>query len=307
MNNEIGKLIDAIKNCSIENSYKMSWLRSIVEYVDQNENPKIIPLEFIARCMFKHYWDQTIFFQLQQGQNPKRNPIIVEIVKNEIHRFQKESKNKKPEFFLRIENQLNIDLIKIIKVIKNNVIWRFKQDYDLYEIDNDLNQIVLHDPIFLKKHAKILYEIINNRWALILEDFNSSPRIGNKIRGTEEQKIKRKNLKIFHTYLEIENPKKVCFLTGDELSNDELSVHHVIPWSYMYSDDLWNLVFLKKSQNSSLSNNIPSQNMINKLKLRNQNLLNKMENMNISNKVFNELKNAIDKDHVTQFWIGCKG
>ena len=177
----------------------------------------------------------------------------------------------------------------------------------MYEIDNDRNQIILHDPIFLKKHAKIIYEIINNRWTLILEDFNSSPRIGNKIRGTEEQKIKRKNLKSFHRYLEIENPNRICFVTGDKLRNEDLSVHHVIPWSYMYSDDLWNLVFLKKSKNSSLSNNIPSQNIINKLKLRNQSLLYKMEYINIKNKVFNELKFSIERDYVTQFWIGCKG
>jgi len=257
--------------------------------------------------MFKHYWDQTIFFKLQQGQNPDRHPLILQMVSEEINRFQKIMNNTKPQFFLRVENQLNIDLKKIIRVIKNNVSWRFKQDYDLYEIDNDLNQIILHDPIFLKKHAKIIYEIINNRWTLILEDFNSSPRIGNKIRGTEEQKIKRKNLKSFHRYLEIENPNRVCFVTGDTLRNEDLSVHHVIPWSYMYSDDLWNLVFLKKSENSILSNNIPSQKIINKLKLRNQSLLYKMENMNIKNKVFNELKFSIERDYVTQFWIGCKG
>ena len=307
MNSEIENLVDAIKNCSVENSYKMSWLRSIVEYVDQTANPRAISLEFIAKCMFKHYWDQTIFFKLQQGQNPDRHPLILQMVSEEINRFQKIMNNTKPQFFLRVENQLNIDLKKIIRVIKNNVSWRFKQDYDLYEIDNDRNQIILHDPIFLKNHAKIIYEIINNRWTLILEDFNSSPRIGNKIRGTEEQKIKRKNLKSFHRYLKIENPNRVCFVTGDTLRNEDLSVHHVIPWSYMYSDDLWNLVFLKKSENSILSNNIPSQKIINKLKLRNQSLLYKMENMNIKNKVFNELKFSIERDYVTQFWIGCKG
>ncbi len=223
MNDEIENLIDAIKNCSIENSYKMSWLRSIVEYVDQTSNPKIIPLEFIAKCMFKHYWDQTIFFRLQQGQNPKRDPIILQMVREEINRFQKVTNNTKPQFFLRVENRLNIDLMQIIRVIKNNVSWRFKKDYDLYEINADRNQIILHNPNLIKKHAKIIYEIINNRWTLILEDFNSSPRIGNKIRGTEEQKIKRKNLKTFHRYIEIENPKRVCFITGDELTQAELS------------------------------------------------------------------------------------
>ena len=89
MNSEIENLVDAIKNCSVENSYKMSWLRSIVEYVDQTANPRAISLEFIAKCMFKHYWDQTIFFKLQQGQNPDRLPLILQMVSEEINRFQK--------------------------------------------------------------------------------------------------------------------------------------------------------------------------------------------------------------------------
>ena len=31
-------LIYAIKNCSVENTYKMSWLRSIVEFTIENDS-----------------------------------------------------------------------------------------------------------------------------------------------------------------------------------------------------------------------------------------------------------------------------
>ena len=38
--------------------------------------------------------------------------------------------------------------------------------------------------------------------------------------------------------------KPIDFYTGDELDMDDISVDHVIPWSFMYSDDIWNLVCL---------------------------------------------------------------
>ena len=38
------------------------------------------------------------------------------------------------------------------------------------------------------------------------------------------------------------------------LQENDISVYHVIPLSFMYSDDIWNLVLTSKSNNSSKSN-----------------------------------------------------
>ena len=46
--------------------------------------------------------------------------------------------------------------------------------------------------------------------------------------------------------------------------------------------------------------------MINKLKIRNNKLLERMEYYNIKDKNYYELKVAINKDYVTEFWIGSK-
>ena len=75
----------------------------------------------------------------------------------------------------------------------------------------------------------------------------------------------------------------------------------------MYSDDLWNLVYVCQHCNSIKSNVIPSKNHIERLKERNNKLLCSLENNNIANKVTEELKMAIEKDYVNKFWTGCKG
>lgn len=159
----------------------------------------------------------------------------------------------------------------------------------------------------LKENEQDLYDLINYRWSLILETFNSSPRINKKVRIIDERNIKRNSLNRYKTYLDIENPEHYCFICGKETSKNELAIDHVIPWSYMYSDDIWNLVYVCQHCNTIKSNVIPTKNQIDRLKERNVRLLNILTEQGITNKEVEELKLAIEKDYVNKFWTGCKG
>jgi FixJ family two-component response regulator len=75
----------------------------------------------------------------------------------------------------------------------------------------------------------------------------------------------------------------------------------------MYSDDLWNLVYVKKSLNSSMSNKTKNNAIKKKLINRNKQLLEKLIQNNVSNKIVDELKLSIEKDYVEQFWISALG
>ena len=124
MNEKLKKLIEAIKNCKVTSTYKMAWLRAITQYLILNPNQKIINLETLATFIFQYYWNQTIFFQLKQGNDPNAEPEIVQIVKNEISRFQNSSQNFRPLNFLRVQDQLQINKLAIIRVLKKDVIKR---------------------------------------------------------------------------------------------------------------------------------------------------------------------------------------
>ena len=41
MNNDLKKLITAIKNCKVTSTYKMAWLRAITQYLVLNQNQKL--------------------------------------------------------------------------------------------------------------------------------------------------------------------------------------------------------------------------------------------------------------------------
>ena len=117
----------------------------------------------------------------------------------------------------------------------------------------------------------------------------------------------RSSLAKFKKYLDIENPSHVCFFTGKEIPDASLSIDHVLPWSYLFSDDLWNLVYVDKSYNSVKGNKIPSGEEIGLLKARNKELHRLLCASGRKDKQTEELRLSIDNDLVGKFWVGCKG
>lgn len=324
MNNDYILFKQIIRESNYDNTYKMAWAKSLVEIstqIDLTEDNITIPFTEIAKRFIKYYWNQTIFFNLIQGSNPTNPPTILSYVKELIQKYFQLINSNIPELFEKAENkfekiEFNKEYDKAIKntvtALKKDVSWRFKiingKDSEIYSYNKGNDYIVISSSLLqqLKDNEQDLYDLINYRWGLILETFNSSPRINKKVKIMDEREIKRNSLNKFKEFLDLENPEHKCFICDNLIAEDNLSIDHVIPWSYMYSDDIWNLVYVCKNCNSSKNNRIPSQTDINKLKTRNQLLLEKMNEHNIQNKMSEELKLAIEKDYVNKFWIGSK-
>lgn len=312
-----------IRNCSYDNTYKMAWAKSLVELSINNvEQSNIIEitLEQISYKFLKYYWNQTIYFNLIQGSNHNKPPKVLTEVKKLIQSYHDIIGSNKPIKYERVTDELinklsdeyKICINNIKKVLKQDVSYRFlnynKEIAPLYNYNkgDDYLLISLVNLNILKENHEDLFDLINYRWSLILETFNNSPRINKKVRIIDEQDIKRKSLNKYKEILDLENKDRVCFICNKPIE-DEVSIDHVIPWSYMYSDDLWNLVYVHKGCNSSKSNKVPTREEIEKLKERNRKLFNISMTIEFSNKDIDELKLAIDKDYVDNFWLGCKG
>ena len=310
LNKYIEEFTDLISNCSMDNTYKMAWCRALVEY-SCNHTDKKIYFNYLSELMFKYYWDQTIFFNLEQGSNLKKRPTIIQIVKNEINKYKKNF-DKKPINYIRIKDKIDVDITKISKTLTYDVSWRFlnlgSKTYDTYNYKKGDKYLILHHPDIIKHHSKLLFQLINYRWSQKLEDLNNAPRISQKVRGVDrDQEPKRKSLKKFKQFLDHENPDRVCFITGKAIPENDLSIDHIIPWSYMYSDDLWNLVYVNKSINSRMSNRIKKDDIKNKLISRNKKLLRSLDAKKINSKEVEELRLANEKDYVELFWIANQG
>ena len=308
MDRYIKDLCEIIQNGDMENTYKMVWIRSIIETCVIEPTITKIHFDKLSRKIFGYYWNQTIYFDLEQSPNPNKRPEIYQIVVEEITRYRSKF-GYQPKWFTEIESRLTVPKQRINSVLAKDVCWRFLKVsgsyFDIYELDKSNRIITPYRADLLREYSTILFDLINYRWTQKLEEFNHSPRISKKVKGTDREDIKRSSLTKFKKYLDLENPDHICFHTKQKIQDKNLSIDHVIPWSYLFSDNLWNLVYVDRSVNSSKGNKIPNEQTIQNLEVRNQRLFKQMFSKN--DKHIDELKLSIDDGLVRKFWVGCQG
>ena len=88
MDDYVKTLTDIIRRGSMDNTYKMAWARSLVEHSFYSPNQNQIHFDELAPLIFKYYWNQIIYFQLEQGPRPNNKPKICQIVEAKISGFQ---------------------------------------------------------------------------------------------------------------------------------------------------------------------------------------------------------------------------
>lgn len=315
--------LTVIEQMNNDNTYKLAWGRAIIECVvfdkySLADKKVVIEFDEISKCMIKYYWNQLFFFNLKQSPYKDKIPLICKYTNILIEEYKKLSKCNFPVWFdegIEIINKNNSNLFNnIIKKVSNtlhqNVCWRFKNIptgvADLYEYSKELGSrifIKYDDMLCLKEYAVIISKLLNYKWAQLLENFNFAPKIVSKINGISNAKLKRNNLSKYKEELlkQFKEGKIIDFYTGKELSYDDISIDHVIPWSYMYSDDIWNLVITSKSYNSSKSNSIPTHETIKKLKERNKELL-----AVLNGKYKDDIILAINNGYIDKFYYECR-
>ena len=320
INKYIHNWINVIEQMNNDNTYKLAWGRAILECVSfckyKNENNNVI-IEFddISECMIKYYWNQLFFFNLKQAPYKDKYPVICKDTIKLINEYKNTFNTVIPIWFDEAKSKFNRDyynkIVKhVSKTLHENVCWRFKiinkESLDLYRYDKEKGSIITintDELNLLKEYGIILSKLLNYKWAQLLEKFNFCPKIANKVNGISEAKLSRNSLSKYKEELlkEFNDGKIIDFYSGEELEPDNISIDHVIPWSFMYSDDIWNLVVTSKSNNSSKSNSIPSIEVINKLKIRNEKLLNILDG-----KFKDDLKLSIDNDYLEKFYYECR-
>ena len=321
MSDYIRMWLSIIENMNNDNTYKLAWGRALLELIvqlDVVEDENVFSFKEIGHKMLKYYWNQLYFFNLKQSANSKKPPVIVTETYRCIDFYKEATSSSVPVWFDRAESELKKDpdfydreLVVIARKLRDDVSWRFmnvkKDCLKIYGLDRDSMTVSFSKSEVkdLKEYAFVLSQLLNYRWAQLLEKFNNSPRIALKVKGISDEKIRRNSLKKFRDILllQMHEDKVMDFYSGKELRNDDISVDHVIPWSFMYSDDIWNLVLTSRSNNSSKSNSIPSEETIRRLEERNELLLNRIGK---DSSFYDDLKCAVDNDYVQKFYLSMK-
>ena len=314
MDNYIKKWFDILNGMSNDNTYKLAWGRAIIESIvfDEgvmNDSQYRIHFDTISRHMLKYYWNQCFFFNLKQSSNQEHPPVVVQLTNKLIEYYKKKFSNI-PIWFDKaksvIEKGVLEDVIHDIStVLKENVSWRFKiiesETIEIYFLNKKERyiELLVEDVKSIKAYNEILTQLFNYKWAQLLEKYNTQPRIVSKIKGSSDNQLKRNNLSKYKDILLLLYQDEIKdFYTDEPIKPEDISIDHFIPWSYMYSDDLWNLVITSKSRNSSKSNRPPTKDYIQKLEERNRKLLEVIQDNNQKE----ELMESLEHHYITRFY-----
>jgi len=150
-----------------------------------------------------------------------------------------------------------------------HTIRRRQVDAPLYDFDMQKRELHLRPGArqFLKEYSAVVELLSIGAWTRFTEQYATQPRLYEKISGIRPERHALRYKTLLHSY-----SGGICFYCKTE-SNSQLHVEHVIPWSFVFEDRIWNLVLACQNCNSSKSDQTPSDPYIERLNTRNQEFL----------------------------------
>ncbi len=140
-------------------------------------------------------------------------------------------------------------------------------------------RLYIKDSLFKinETHGDELYSELEARWSLLEGAFtlnHGNWELANDIRdiylfqGYERRLPITRNIPFLKGY-----QGNVCFYCGEEISNDDIHVDHVLPRQLMMHDEVWNLVLSHSLCNMSKEDALVGPHYVEKLIARNENIM----------------------------------
>lgn len=250
-------------------TYKPALLKALVRCCQRSDAPTV-PLISIGREFSKLYWNQTVIYHLRQAASLTKEAEAVKLIRRMADQYRTRDISALPAV---AREELNAKMARLLTV---NVLAAFHASKPadmpmLYEWKpgQDYVRIGAASHAFLTQHPQALELIANFYWAEFLENCNRlAPRIVQKVaRDAARRGSLAKYLKIL-----VNETRLYCFYCEAPFREKTPTVDHVIPWSFLLEEGLWDLVLACAKCNGAKSDLLPSRNFIDKLIDRNRKL-----------------------------------
>lgn len=241
-------------------TYKYVLMKSIIENLYQINDQYELTYNQLAYSFAKIYWNLVVHHNLvKQSRGPKSARAVTV-----IQEFQQKHAIPSEFSFDKIRETLQLKLVSSMKsVMKENVFGALYGDTrgQFYAFDHKLEVFRL-DPLvhqFMLRYQRLLVNLVNYHMAVMIEDLNENMNI-NFLLSKVESIAKRGSLKRFEAIL-LSHFENKCFYCGKRLSERKGNIHvdHFIPWSFVQSDQIWNLVLACRTCNLSKSDKVPQR------------------------------------------------
>ncbi|SEQ65363.1 HNH endonuclease signature motif containing protein [Piscibacillus halophilus] len=295
-------------------TYKYALVKSIIENLYQVNDHYELTYDQLAYGFTKVYWNLVVHHDLVKQNRGDRNAKAVSDILDIQKRY-----NIPSEFrFDKLNSELQLKIVSKVKsVMKTNVFGALYGDTDgqFYAFDHKQEYFKLKPSVhqFMMKYQLLLVNLTNYHMAKMIEELNEVPNI-NYLLGKVETVAKRSSLKPFEEIL-LHYFESSCFYCGKDLSkeNSQTEVDHFIPWSFVQSDQIWNLVLSCRSCNNTKRDKLPERGYLNLIIDRNEELKNKVQEsqqevlQNYKDKKIILLYDYSIKNGFDEIWVPNKG
>jgi 5-methylcytosine-specific restriction endonuclease McrA len=255
-------LLQILRRSSKTSTLKFALARALVELVEKSRDQREFDAQEVAERLLQYYWYQVGKFHLKQAPHEIQTTTVEAIVEELGSGY-----NKFDEVPLgrRVEatNRMLERGFKEVRRRFHNLKRGRRTSIKFFVWKN--RKVTIPDDAyhFLSAQPDVLKSLICHYWTIELEKWNNSPRIASKVlydpRSTRKRIPHRKPLIAAQT---------TCFYCDGSLGSQP-PIDHVIPRSFVFEDEVWNLVATCSSCNATKSDQLPDEIFISKLVRRN--------------------------------------
>jgi hypothetical protein len=258
------------------NSYKFALLRALAD-AGQNLKTNIIGFDWLGERFIEYYWPLSVNFRVRQATDPTRDPIIMRFIRREVAELELTSTTHLTDYKSKYRSRYEHLLSKCCSRggCFDEVVPRFHNLRPgvvvpalLYESSSHNNLKLKEGALeFLSDYHRSLQLLAIGGWVRFTEQFTFAPRLYEKIAGIAPER-KHEQYRVFLSAFQGDK----CFYCGTA-DEGRLHIDHVIPWSFVLEDRVWNLVLACQSCNSRKRDRTPNEPAISKIMERNSKIL----------------------------------
>ncbi|WP_181348012.1 HNH endonuclease [Thalassobacillus sp. CUG 92003] len=256
-------------------TYKFGLLKAMIENLYQVDEEAEVTYDQLAYSFTKIYWNLVIHHELEQGT---RGSAVVNQLNDIYHSY-----NIPQEMpFDKLDTTIQLAATRRIKaVMKTNVFGALYGDTQgaFYAFDHKTEQFKYNGAVltFMRKYQRLLIDLVNHHMAKMIEQLNEGPHIQYLLNKVESI-AKRSTLKPFEKVL-LHYFEDNCFYCGKSLHKTNMQTHvdHFIPWSFVQSDHIWNLVITCSACNTSKNDKLAVRSYLDEVVDRNERMINQPE------------------------------
>ena len=269
-------------SCRKRSSYKFGLVKAIIDCLYSTEytcRGMELTYERLFTKFTENYWNLIAKYEICQIVSDGRSDT------SKIEQLIYEVRGKHAALsVIEFENLSEKDKSLLVTLVKKecrkNVIGALYQDCkgELYGFDHREDRIWLHLYAyqFLMTYKLEIEQMNYFAWAKFLDRINRERPHTQLIEKLESSTPQRKNLSVYRDILRNEFESNNCFYCGSKLGPG-MHVDHVLPWSFVKSDHLWNFVLACQKCNSKKSDLLPSKQKLAEVTARNQKMIAKKD------------------------------